>query len=150
MRISVNGKTWKHPVLNDALVCHTVPAAMSRYLLTVGKTTEAQRSSGLWISTAAGSTGAVRSSGGLELPIFSTRFQYQPRELFEGHGARYKLKGGALSENERLKVVSQMHEGRIYLDGAHVCLPFEYGARLDVAACGDDLTALYPLAGNRQ
>lgn len=54
LNISLNGKTWKHPVLNDVLVCHAAPAAMSRYVLSIGKVREAQRSSGLWVSTAAG------------------------------------------------------------------------------------------------
>lgn len=143
MQVSLNGKRWRHPVLNDVLVCHAVPAAMSRYLLTVGKIREDQRSSGLWISTAAGSTGAIKSSGGRELPLFSKYFQYLPRELFEGHGARYRLRGGVLRKNS-LKVISQMREGRIYVDGARVRLPFGYGARLDIASSATDLTALYP------
>ncbi len=145
MDVSLNGKKWRHPVLNDVLVCHAVPAAMSRYLLTVGGVCEDQRSSGLWISTAAGSTGAIRSSGGRELPLFSKRFQYLPRELFEGHGARYRLKGGLLPKSAPgLKVVSRMQEGRLYLDGAHVWLPFKYGARLDIALSRAALSALYP------
>lgn len=144
LNISLNGKTWKHPVLNDVLVCHAAPAAMSRYVLSIGKVREAQRSSGLWVSTAAGSTGALQSSSGRRLPLFSSRLEYQPRELFEGHGARYRLKGGVLSEWMRVKVTSQMKEGRIYVDGAHVWLPFSYGSRLDVFSSKNDLIALYP------
>lgn len=145
MEVSLNGKRRRHPVLNDVLVCHAVPAAMSRYLLTVGKIREEQRSSGLWISTAAGSTGAIKSSGGREIPLFSKSFQYLPRELFEGHGARYRLKGGLLPKGAPiLNVVSRMREGRLYLDGAHVWAPFESGVRLDISLSSASLLALYP------
>ena len=149
MNISLNGKRWRHPVLNDVLVCNAVPAAMSRYRLTVGGTREDQRSSGLWISTAAGSTGAIKSSGGRELPLFSKRFQYLPRELFEGHGARYRLKGGVLPKKAGFKVVSQMREGRLYLDGARVWRAFRYGARLEIALSRASLLALYPSQEDR-
>ena len=145
MSVFLDGKKWRHPVLNDVLVCHAVPSAMSRYILTVGAAQEDQRSSGLWISTAAGSTGAIKSSGGRALSLFSRRFQYLPRELFEGHGARYRLKGGLLPKNAPgLKVVSRMQEGRLYLDGAHVWLPFKQGSRLAVRVSSASLSALYP------
>jgi len=37
---------------------------VSRYYLKIGNLREEQRDSGLWISTAAGSSGAIRSAGG--------------------------------------------------------------------------------------
>ena len=153
MQIRLNQKKWKNPVLNDVLICHAVPAAMSRYRLTVNQKSEAQRSSGIWISTAAGSTGAMRSSGGRVLPVFSNRIQYMPRELFDGHGARYRLRGGLLPPARRsggdgkasLTIRSQMREGRVYIDGAHVWLPFKYGDRLEVTRSKSPLSAIYPL-----
>lgn len=134
MEVRVNGKLWKYPVLNEILVSHAVPAAMSRYTLKCGRRNESQRSSGLWISTAAGSTGAFKSSGGKVAPLFSKRFQYMPRELFEGHGAKHRLKGGLLPLNlKAVEVRSQMRGGRLYLDGAHQWLRFDYGDRLVIA-----------------
>ena len=133
MQVRVNRKIWCHPVLNEVLVSHAVPAAMSRYLLKVGGKSEAQRSSGLWISTAAGSTGAIKSSGGKVLPLFSKQFQYLPRELFDGHGAGYHLKGGLLPATRPVVTVqSQMRGGRLYFDGAHQWLPFHYGDVLQI------------------
>ena len=55
-------------VLNDILICHHNPGAMSRYYLTVGRVREEQRSSGVWIATAAGSSGGLHSAGGKVLP----------------------------------------------------------------------------------
>ncbi len=147
LRIRLNQQTWKHPVLNDVLICHAVPAAMSRYRITVGQKSESQRSSGIWISTAAGSTGAMKSSGGRVLPVFSKRIQYMPRELFEGHGARYRLRGGLAPDRDpSLTVRSQMREGRVYVDGAHVWLQFNYGDRLQISRSKSPLSSIYPEA----
>lgn len=131
LEVRIDGRKVLSPVLNDILVGHAVPAAMSHYVVTLGRTRERQRSSGVWICTAAGSTGACRSAGGRVLPVHSPVVQYVPRELFEGHGVRYRLRGGALPRDlSGLVIESQMEEGRIYADGAHRSTPFRFGSRL--------------------
>ncbi len=60
--LRVAGKRFN--VLNDVLFSHRNPPAMSRYSLTVDDIQEEQKSSGDWISTAAGSSGAIKSAGG--------------------------------------------------------------------------------------
>ena len=77
-------RTWL--VLNDMLICDVNPAAMSRYLLTIGSVSEEQRSSGLWVATASGSTGAIHSCGAIPLRKTSQKILYRPRELY------YKLR----------------------------------------------------------
>lgn len=114
-------------VLNDILICDINPGAMSRYVLTIGKRGEEQRSSGLWISTASGSTGAIHSSGGTVLKDTSTSIQYRPRELYYKNLNQYRLKGSVLSLNLSLKIRSMMRKGVIYVDGAHFKIPFSYG-----------------------
>ena len=133
MEMAVNGHSLNKLVLNDILICHSGPAAMSHYILVVNGRKEQQRSSGLWISTAAGSTGAMRSAGGRVLPLASDQFQYMPRELFDGHGIHYRFKGGGISRPEDFKVCSQMQEGMIYIDGAHHPIAFKYGDRLTIS-----------------
>ncbi len=49
LRLSFSDGTNPMNVLNDILVCHENPAAMSRYYITIGKIKEEQRSSGIWI-----------------------------------------------------------------------------------------------------
>ena len=132
--IRLNGKPLGFFVLNDILVSHVCPAGMSHYILKIGHSRERQRSSGVWVSTAAGSSGAVHSAGGKLLPEVSRKIQYVPRELFEGHGQRYRLTGGVLPEGAGLCLISQMQEGMLYLDGAHHPLPFEYGDQIKISA----------------
>lgn len=131
LQIKVNQKVWPHPILNDILVAHSCPAAMSHYILKVDDKIERQRSSGLWVSTAAGSSGAMKSARGKVLEIESKVLQYLPRELFWGHGAKYQLRGGAITQN--LSVDSQMQEGVIYVDGPHTKISFKYATKLAIS-----------------
>jgi NAD+ kinase len=119
-------------ILNDILIAHRNPAAMSRYAIYLKGVREEQRSSGVWISTAAGSTGAIRSAGGKILPSQSKECQYKPRELFYGFREGYRLRGGLFSAKEKIKVVSLMREGMIFADGARVKWEFPFGSVITV------------------
>lgn len=132
MELRLNGRRLGGPALNDVLVTHRRPAAMSRYWLRVGAVREEHRSSGLWIATAAGSTGAARSAGGRPLPRASRVLLYRPRELYSGPGFRYHLRGGVVPAGRRVSVVSLMREGLICADGEHMTFPFRYGDVLEV------------------
>jgi len=133
LELRLNGK--KHPlkVLNDILVTAHCPAEASRYLLTVGKRTEEQMSSGLWISTAVGSTAASASAGGRILPMTCSRFQYIVREIYHRKTGPRLLLRGVLRRGERISILSRMREGELYLDGANTRVPFELGSLLEVS-----------------
>jgi len=118
--------------LNDVLICHPNPATLSRYYLKIDGQEEEQRGSGLWIATASGSTGAIRSAGGKVMSKYDEKIQYQPRELYYFKDKRYRLKGGILSAGKKIDVISLMHEGRIYADGDHINFPFPYGAKIRI------------------
>lgn len=120
-------------VLNDILICHQSPAAMSRYYVQIGNRKEEQKSSGIWIATAAGSSGAIYSAGGKILSDHSQWIQYLPRELYRGQGISYKLKGGVLKQGQGLSVTSLMRQGKVFVDGCHVCLPFSFGTTVKIS-----------------
>ncbi len=116
-----NGKKIGAPVLNDILVSHVNPAAVSSYVLSVGMApSEVQKSSGIWISTAAGSTAAIRSAGGYIMPLKSEAIQYLVREPYPKPEYAYKLKKGMVEINQPFEVKSRMPNGRIYIDGPHL------------------------------
>ncbi len=133
LRFSVKGKKDAVHFLNDLLCCHRNPALMSHYCLQVGRTAEVQRSSGVWVATAAGSTGAVHSAGGKILPLRSARYQYHPRELYLGLNNRYSLTGGILPENREVRITSYMTEGCCCIDGAIIVVPFPFGQEARIA-----------------
>lgn len=121
-------------VLNDILVCHHNPAAMSRYYLSVGASREEQKSSGVWIATSAGSSGAIKSAGGNQFDPENSSIQYKPRELYSGRKSiKYKLCGGIVLSNVKIKVTSLMREGFVFVDGSHLSFPFDFGETLEVS-----------------
>jgi len=128
LRLTIKGRDIRVNILNDILFCHRNPAAMSRYYLTVNGRKEEQRSSGIWVAAAAGSTSAIQSAGGKALPITSKRLQYKPRELYTAVGDRsYKLRGGFFDGKKGLKIHSLIPDGLVYVDGSHVCYPLLFG-----------------------
>ena len=114
-------------VLNDVLIAHETPAAMSKYLISVGEVQdEFQRGSGLWVSTAVGSTCAISSAGGVIMPPTLEKLQYRIREPFDG----ITLKHGIV---DKLKVTSKMREGMIYVDGAHHKIKFGFNKKITMS-----------------
>lgn len=126
MRVDLNGKRLHDRVLNEVLFCHASPAATSRYILRLvgarGRVLleEEQKSSGVWVGPAAGSTAAQRSAGGTVLPLSSRKLQYVVREAYRPHGARLRRVVGLVGENEQLALKSKMRVARVFLDGDHV------------------------------
>lgn len=117
MEVRVNQRVVSRRVLNEALFCHAIPAATSRYILRFGKQREEQRSSGLWIGTAAGSTGALRSAGGKILPLTSRELQVVAREPYAGHRAECRLSQLVIPDGRRVVVQNGMQDACLFLDG---------------------------------
>ncbi len=129
-----NKEKYSVECLNDILICHANPAAMTRYQLKIGTVTEFHRNSGIWFSTAAGSTGAMLSAGGVRMKPSSTDIQYKPRELYQVQSVSYQLTGGFIPKMKKAQIVSSMARGCIFVDGSHVKLPFSYGSRAEVSS----------------
>ncbi|HEY1695492.1 MAG TPA: NAD(+)/NADH kinase [Polyangiaceae bacterium] len=125
MRVELNGRVLHDRVLNEALFCHECPAATSRYILRVlsdrEKTlaSEEQKSSGMWVGPAAGSTAAQKSAGGKVLGLGSKKLQFVVREPYQGGGA-LALTLGLVDEGESLTIKSKMRHARVFLDGDHI------------------------------
>ena len=133
LRLTIAGFSKPIDCLNDILICHQNPAALSRYYLRIGNFKEEQRGSGLWIAAPVGSSGAIQSAGGKILKVTARKFQYMPRELYRGVNPPYRLKGGILSEDQSITVTSLMREGSIFVDGTHVRLKFPFHVSLKVS-----------------
>ncbi len=143
LSLSFSDGTQSMNVLNDILICHHNPGAMSRYFITIGRKREEQRSSGVWIATAAGSSGGLHSAGGKLLAPESNAFQYMPRELYRGRNVHYHFKGGMLKAAQKVMLTSLMREGVVFVDGSHVCLPFSFGSRIFVSRSSNPLRIIF-------
>lgn len=134
MRLSLylNGEQLPELALNEVLVAHNHPAATSRYFIATRNLKEEQRSSGVWVGTATGSTGSIRSAGGDVLPITDKRFQYLVREPCARPGEDWQLLGGLLEPKDSIQFLSQMRTGGIFIDGQHIHYQFYLGDELIV------------------
>ncbi len=131
--LELDGRRVGPPVLNDILVSHANPAAVSSYFLSIGDhDAEEQKSSGIWIATPAGSTAAIRSAGGMVLPFDSTNLQYLVREPFRPREGAYRFTRGLQSMEDFLSITSKMHDGKIFIDGPHISFDFPIGHCLRV------------------
>ncbi len=128
MTVELNGRPLHTRVLNEALFCHASPAATSRYILrlvsgedgevVVGE--EEQKSSGIWIGPAAGSTAAQRSAGGRVLPLTSQKIQFVVREPYQANGHALRMVLGLAQEGQTLVIKNKMRQARVFLDGDHI------------------------------
>ena len=132
LQLTLNGAGLPQRALNDVLVVHDDPATMSRYRLRISGREELQKSSGLWVSTAAGSSSAILAAGGVSLPWGSQRFQYYPRELYRGRLSGARLAGGVLRSNACVRVTWLMRRGGAFIDGPHVQIPLRFADRLEI------------------
>ncbi|HEV8246985.1 MAG TPA: NAD(+)/NADH kinase [Polyangiaceae bacterium] len=142
MAVEVNGRRRSSRVLNEALFCHSSPAATSRYELHRGKVREEQRSSGFWIGPAAGSTAALRSAGGKVLPLGSRALQLVVREPYVMFGRSYKLLKVLIEDGQQLVAESKMDEAALFLDGPYRQLPVQLGDEVSFRASDEPLKLL--------
>lgn len=142
MKVEVDGVTVSTRVLNDVLFCHECPAVTSRYLIRFGEYEEEQRSSGIWVGPAAGSTAAQRSAGGEVLPLDSPKLQFVVRELYRGGSPKPELDRGLVQADETLWLRSMMRDARLFLDGAHRVHKVDFGSVVTMCRSSEPLTLL--------
>lgn len=129
LTITLDDKPLPELALNDVLLAQDCPAATTRYILELGGVSEEQRSSGIWIATAAGSTAGIKSAGGKVMPLKSRRLQYLVRELYREPLRSYDLTRGFIEPQTELVVASKMQNAHLYIDGARTAYEFPFGAR---------------------
>ena len=128
LEVTINGVL--HPVfpLNEVLFTHQIPAGTTRYRITVGGQTEAHKSCGVWIATASGSTGAIMSAGGTQLPREGQSLQYLVREPYTRGADEPKLLHGY--SDEAIEIFSTSSHGAIFIDGPGERMDLEFGSKI--------------------
>jgi len=142
MAVAVNGRLRTKHVLNEALYCHSSPAATSRYLLAHAKREEEQRSSGLWVGPAAGSTAAQRSAGGRLLPLASRMLQLVVREPYTPAGQRYAMTKLAIADGDAVHIESKMDDSALFFDGPYRHVTVRLGDRVSFFASDEPVNVL--------
>ncbi len=152
MRVECNGVLVHDRVFNEALFCHELPAGTSRYILRVtsargSEVVEEQKSSGVWIGPAAGSTAAQRSAGGRVMPLTSKRIQYVVREPYVPRGEKLRMLRGVVDDGGALELLCKMRSAKVYLDGIHIVASCGLGDAMRMSRSKQSLVVLGLRAG---
>ncbi|MBX2810190.1 MAG: NAD(+)/NADH kinase [Myxococcales bacterium] len=133
LQLKVGGHPVHEPVLNDILFCADNPAIMSRYVIHLPEGQEHQRSSGIWISTAAGSTAALASAGGPILPLTAKQYAFVVREPYCPPGKAIRYRNAILDQEQSLKLECRTINASIFIDGTHHCYPVAFGESVEIS-----------------
>ncbi|KAK6934132.1 NAD kinase [Dillenia turbinata] len=150
MSICVNSKLLSTYALNDVLIAHPCPATVSWFSFIIqenGKPTCPLvncRSSGLRVSTAAGSTAAMLSAGGFFMPSTSQDLQYMVREPISPGEAVTNLMHGTIKSNQTMDVTWFCQKGLIYIDGSHVIHQLQLGDSITLSSMAPVLKVFLP------
>ena len=119
------------PVLNDFLFANHNPSATTRYVIGWGEMQEEHKSSGVWISTATGSTAGIRAAGGIVMDREDKQFQYRVRELYRGGGNIEKLTSGFFDPDKYQFILENRNEAAVLaLDGQRGVIPLRFGDKV--------------------
>ena len=89
-----------------------------------------QVSSGVWIATQSGSTGAISSAGGEVMDFGDNRMQFHVTSPYKRGGNACTLSHGYSAEP--LKFVSRSPNNAVYLDGPTLSYRLDFGSVLEV------------------
>ncbi len=116
------------PVLNDFLYSNLSPAATTRYCLRINDQVEEQKSSGIWISTAVGSSAAMAAAGGQVMPWTDHRTQFRVREVFLGGKLKPIVTSGFFDpQKDIFEIENRSERAFLALDGQHGEVPLNLG-----------------------
>ena len=142
---TLNNRKLPFNALNEIYVGSAEPYHVARYRLTIGGKTEEQKSSGIIISTPAGSYAWARSAGGRTLPLTGRKIQYVVREPYIGRLTKPKMLKGVLGHSGKLTLVSSIwekHRGVVVIDSYRREFEFDKGSRLVVKAAKQPLNLI--------
>ncbi|KAM0070933.1 putative phosphotransferase with an alcohol group as acceptor [Helianthus debilis subsp. tardiflorus] len=148
MSIHANSTPLSTYALNDILIADPCPASASRFSFRKDDGSSSPlvncRSSGLRVSTAAGSSAAMLSAGGFPMPILSKDLQYMVREPVSQEAARLSLMHGTIKPKQAMDIDWYTKDGLIYIDGSRPVHPVRHGDTIQVSSHAPSLKIFLP------
>jgi NAD+ kinase len=131
LQMKINKEIKPILILNDVLLAHRNPAHATRFMLfDEDKKKHRYKSSGIWVSTASGSTAAIGSAGGQKIPFLSKRWQYLVREPY---GAYELPAQKILAAEDKLQLICDSENSFLYLDGPHNRIKLQLGDQITLS-----------------
>ena len=143
LKLEIEGDRLHYPILNDCLFTNQNPAAMTKYTICVDDHVERQYSSGVWVSTGAGSTGAIHSAGMASVAAHEPALLFKVREPFTRHG-QISLTEGCQLPPRGLTLTPGLPGIQVFIDGAHQCKAIPPGTCISFSAYTHDLQLITP------
>lgn len=137
LQVEIDGKVIPDLALNEVFFGDRTPYKMCRYKLSVGGKSEEQRSSGVLVSTGAGSHAWMQSAGGKTFPITTRKMEYLVREPYHLLNRKGKLERGFVGK-ETIVITSRDANNLLVIDGLSTTYPVPAGktARVRLAKQG--------------
>ena len=130
LKVMIGNKLIKELAINEVCFTNKHSYEVSRYSL-LG---EKQKSSGVIISTAAGSHAWLNSAGGKKMKISSQDIQYIVREPYHGKYSKAILLNKILPEKKKVNIVSMMDNGILALDSRRPGHIIKRGTKIVISA----------------
>ena len=143
VRLDIDEVVETAPILNDILFANLYPAAVTRYKIKYNGRQEVHKSSGVWISTATGSTAAISAAGGKVYEAKSEKYQFLVREVYTSDGSRPNLQHEVFEfPNCSLSIENHCSRAILAQDGERGVIHLHYGDVIEITEGPDLMLAL--------
>ncbi len=140
----INNKKIETLALNELFIGPKKAYHAAKYILESGGKKERQKSSGVLVTTPAGSYAWAKACGIKTMRLDSKNFQFVVREPYEGKVFRnYKLKNGILKPQQKIKILSEMLDGIIVADSVGIEYSFKNGSKAAVKLSKNSLNVVW-------
>lgn len=129
----INNKKIETLALNELFIGPKKAYHAAKYILGFDGKKERQKSSGVLVTTPAGSYAWAKACGIKAMHLDSEGFQFVVREPYEGKVFRnYKLKNEILKPHQKIKIFSEMLDGIIVADSVGKEYSFRKGSTAEI------------------
>jgi|SRR3989338_172964 len=133
LEASIDNKPIGVFALNEFYIGPRKAYHAAKYIIKVGGKQERHKSSGVLVTTPAGSYSWAKSCCGRSMNLDSKNFQYIVREPYQGKIFRdYKLTYGMLKKNQKAEVISEMLDGVVVADSVSKDYNFKEGSKAKI------------------
>ena len=130
----INNKKIDALAVNEFFIGPRKSYHAAKCVLRMGGKSERQKSSGVLVTTPAGSYAWAKACCSKTMPLKSKSYQFVVREPYEGNVYKnYKLKQGILKKNQKIEVVSEMLDGIMIADSVGMEYSLKNGSKASIS-----------------